>query len=51
MPYSHCRGASGNAEPQRVLKIPHRGFQFAVDEEREEIYLDEPISSTSARVP
>ena len=31
-------GASGNAEPSRILSIPHRGFQFAVDEEKGEVY-------------
>ena len=31
-------GASGNTEPQRVLKVPHRGFQLAVDEEKQELY-------------
>ena len=31
-------GAQGNAEPQRVIKIPHRGFALAVNEEKEEIF-------------
>src|SRR5213594_987231 len=31
-------GASGNTEPQRILKVPHRGFQLAVDEEKQELY-------------
>jgi DNA-binding beta-propeller fold protein YncE len=31
-------GVSGNAEPQRVLRVPHRGFQIAIDEQRRELY-------------
>jgi DNA-binding beta-propeller fold protein YncE len=31
-------GAQGNAEPLRILQIPHRGFQIAVDEEKGEVY-------------
>src|SRR5438093_12111019 len=31
-------GTSGNTEPQRILKVPHRGFQLAVDEEKQELY-------------
>jgi len=31
-------GASGNSEPMRVLNIPHRGFQIAVDESKKEVY-------------
>ena len=31
-------GAQGNAEPMRILQIPHRGFQIAVDEDRQEVY-------------
>jgi DNA-binding beta-propeller fold protein YncE len=31
-------GASGNTEPQRILRVPHRGFQLAVDEEKQELY-------------
>jgi len=30
--------AKGNQEPARILSIPHRGFQLAVDEEKEELY-------------
>src|SRR5207237_10051542 len=30
--------AKGNAEPSRILRIPHRGFQLAVDEEKQELY-------------
>ena len=31
-------GAEGNTEPMRILNIPHRGFQIAVDEEKQEVY-------------
>src|SRR5262245_10831000 len=31
-------GAQGNAEPMRILNIPHRGFQIAVDEDKGEVY-------------
>ncbi|PYS30378.1 MAG: hypothetical protein DMG11_05465 [Acidobacteria bacterium] len=30
--------AKDNAEPSRILRIPHRGFQLAVDEEKQELY-------------
>jgi DNA-binding beta-propeller fold protein YncE len=31
-------GVQGDVEPMRILNIPHRGFQVAVDEQREELY-------------
>jgi len=31
-------GAEGNTEPMRILNIPHRGFQIAVDEGKNEVY-------------
>ncbi len=31
-------GAQGNTEPMRILNIPHRGFQMAADEEKQEVY-------------
>jgi len=31
-------GAEGNVEPMRILNIPHRGFQIAVDEDKQEVY-------------
>ena len=30
--------AKGNQEPARILSIPHRGFQLAIDEEKQELY-------------
>jgi len=36
--YTYRAGAQGNAEPIRILNIPHRGFQIAVDEEKQEVY-------------
>jgi 6-phosphogluconolactonase (cycloisomerase 2 family) len=36
--FTYRAGASGNAEPMRILNIPHRGFQVAADEERQELY-------------
>jgi len=30
--------AKDNAEPSRILRIPHRGFQLAIDEEKQELY-------------
>ena len=36
--YTYAAGAQGNAEPTRILNIPHRGFQIAVDEEKQEVY-------------
>jgi len=36
--FSWRGGAQGNAEPQRVIKVPHRGFALAVHEEKEEIF-------------
>src|SRR3989442_9058724 len=31
-------GAQGNTEPMRILNIPHRGFQIAADEQKQEVY-------------
>lgn len=31
-------GIEGNTEPMRILNIPHRGFQVAVDEDRQEMF-------------
>lgn len=31
-------GTEGNTEPMRILKVPHRGFQVTIDEERQELY-------------
>jgi hypothetical protein len=36
--FTFAGGASGDAEPVRILNIPHRGFQMAVDEDKQELY-------------
>jgi len=36
--YTFRAGAQGNTEPLRILNIPHRGFQIAVDEGKDEVY-------------
>lgn len=33
------REANGDVAPKRILRIPHRGFSLAVNEEKEEIYV------------
>ena len=35
--FSH--DASGNVAPVRELKVPHRGFAMAIDEEKQEMYV------------
>src|SRR6266446_8339786 len=33
------RTKQGDVEPDRILRVPHRGFSLAVDEEKQELYV------------
>src|SRR5947207_14552839 len=46
------RTKQGDVEPNRILRVPHRGFSLAVDEDKQELYVGvqyPPIPGSGSR--